>query len=134
MTHEIVTLTDEMVTEMARKFACTEEYVREQYAVVAAQGVEVAMQEILGEITAIEDDIHAAADAALIWVGRTDPIERLTDIRDYYEDGVTAVDIDQLDRADLFLKITIAVYLLAEARAQIAALLDGSHRTGVNHD
>ena len=123
---KIIELTDELAQETARKFGVSVETVREHYAALQAEGPEAALAEMNANMAEIDQAIDEVVADTPVWMGP----DRLRAMADYYQAGWDAATADELDAADLFLKLSVALYKLAEAKEQIASLMDGQHRHG----
>lgn len=129
--YKVVDLTDDMVAEIAAKFNTTPEEVRRQYEITRSIGPEAAMTEMDSYVTGLEQDIQEVVDdVAARYLSRSD---RARAIGEFYQEGFDAITVEEITAAqvgDLFLKLSVALYLLAEAQGQIASLLDGQRRRG----
>lgn len=131
---EFIELTDEKVAEMARKFGISAEEVRRQWEAVQESGPECVVADMDQEVAELEATINVvAADVTSRWLNANTPEERVRNIAEFYQEGwdvVTANEVSEANVSDMFLKLSVAIYLLAEARQQIARVLDGNYRVG----
>lgn len=132
---EFIELTDEKVAEMARKFGISAEEVRQQWEAVQESGPEAVVADMDQEVAELEEAINVvAADVASRWLNVNAPWEeRVRNIAEFYAEGwdaVTDKEVSEANVSDMFLKLSVAIYLLAEARQQIAQVLDGNYRVG----
>lgn len=128
--HEMPELTDELVTKIATSVGVSEEFVRSEYQAVQALGPEEAVADLRKHFAKAVAEIDEVAEETRAWLPEKGE-DKLTNMMDHYSGVVSAIDdYNDLVATELLMQLTIATYLLAEAREQIAVLQDGSRRTG----
>lgn len=128
---KLIDLTDEQAEEIARKFNISVEKVREEYEKTKAMGVDAALSDMDAYVSDIEQTVQEVVDdVSGRFLGRPDRIRAITE---FYQEGWDALGVEDITEAsvgDLFLNMSVAIYMLAEAQERINALLDGAHRAG----
>lgn len=128
---EVKPPTEEEFAEIAAKFDVTVEEAKRQWQLTTEQGTEGVLAEMDERMSEIVDQIQAVADdAAARFLSQPD---RLRAMGDFYQEGWAALsveDIKKADKGDMFLNLTVACFMLAEAQRQIATMTDSNHRRG----
>lgn len=127
----IIDLTDEQAEEIARKFNTSVEEVRRQYEATKAMGPDAAIADLDERVSEIEQMVQEVADdVSARYLGRPD---RHRSMGAFYAEGWNAISAEEISAStagDLFLNMSVAIYMLAEAQDRINVLLDGAHRVG----
>lgn len=130
---EFIKLTDEKVAEIAYKFGISADEVLQQWEAVQERGPEGALADMDQEVAGLEETINVVVeDVASRWL-HAPAEDRARNIVEFYQEGwdsVTGEQVSEADVSDMFLKLSVALYLLAEARTEIARLSDGNYRVG----
>jgi hypothetical protein len=127
----IIDLTDEQAEEIARKFNISVEEVRRQYEATKAMGADAAIADMDGRVSEIEQIVQdVAEDVSARYLGRPDRHRAMGEFYAEGWDAISAEEISATTAGDLFLNMSVAIYMLAEAQDRINALLDGGHRVG----
>jgi hypothetical protein len=124
--YRIIDLDDAQVADIAHKFHISPEEVWEQWEATKALGPTGVLADMDQMIALVEHAIDEAAADAVNWFGP----DRARAMAKYYEASLDATDTDEADIVDLVMKLSITMFKLAEAREQIASLMDSSSRSG----
>lgn len=123
--YRIIDLDDAQVADIAQKFNITPAQVWEHWEATKAKGPTGVLAEMDQMIAEVEGGIDEVVTDTVSWLQP----DRVRGMADYYKATLDGTDMDEADVPDLVMKLSIAVYKLAEAQVQIASLMDSSSRS-----
>lgn len=125
-TYRIIDLDDAQVADIAAKFNVSPAKVREEWETTKELGPDKVLADLNYYVAEVEQQIDEVVADTVQWFGP----DRHRAMADYYRQTLDAIDTEGADVADLVMKLSIAVFKLAEANQQIASLMDGNRRSG----
>ncbi len=125
-TYRIIDLDDDTIADIAAKFKVNPDTVRQEWETAKSLGPDKVRADLDYYLAEVDQAIDQDADDAVGWFGP----DRTRALADYYQAALEGIDTDEAEVGDLVMKLSITIFKLAEAKEQIAALLDGQRRTG----
>lgn len=124
-------LTQEQIALAMEKFGVSEEEIRARWAELEAGGRDKALEQMQAIVGEIEHGItEVMIDVLQRWIptGPEAEQQRAMSVTEFYQETLEHTNLDEVDKADLMMKLSVAIYMLAESEMIIASLSDGNRR------